>query len=262
MAGDCPTGNIPQRVCDLETALAAILASVGHSPFTLTYSGAVFAFDLEAQTGNIPLAPEAVTSTPDTVVWADDTARALLAPVALNQIGIQTTDATNGNKSLWVATGLAVGNWALKVGTMGVQNSNSVSVTGGSITGITDLLVADGGTGASNAAGARTNLAIASGTPAIGVIDWVLTDTWFEFISANATYSFTNEADGTAITVVVASGGAYTVAWPLDVVWPGGVEPVHSGSGFADVYTFVHINGDTYGTVVQGYPNSDITALA
>ena len=35
---------------------------------------------------------------------------------------------------------------------------SSVSITGGSVTGITDLAVADGGTGASTAAGARTNL--------------------------------------------------------------------------------------------------------
>ena len=35
---------------------------------------------------------------------------------------------------------------------------SSVSITGGSVTGISDLAVADGGTGASTAAGARTNL--------------------------------------------------------------------------------------------------------
>jgi len=35
---------------------------------------------------------------------------------------------------------------------------SSVSITGGAISGITDLAVADGGTGASTAAGARTNL--------------------------------------------------------------------------------------------------------
>ena len=41
-----------------------------------------------------------------------------------------------------------------------VDDANNVSITGGSITGITDLAVADGGTGASNIAGAQTNLQV------------------------------------------------------------------------------------------------------
>ncbi len=44
------------------------------------------------------------------------------------------------------------------LGTLSSQNSSSVSITGGSISGITDLAVADGGTGASTAAGARVSL--------------------------------------------------------------------------------------------------------
>lgn len=52
----------------------------------------------------------------------------------------------------------------LGLGTMAVQNGNSVTITGGSITGITDLDIADGGTGASTAANARTNLGITSST--------------------------------------------------------------------------------------------------
>ena len=50
----------------------------------------------------------------------------------------------------------------LGLGTISTQNSNSVTITGGSITGITDIAVADGGTGSSNAAGARTNLGAAA----------------------------------------------------------------------------------------------------
>jgi len=40
--------------------------------------------------------------------------------------------------------------WGAALGTMSAQNSTSVAITGGTITGITDLTVADGGTGASS----------------------------------------------------------------------------------------------------------------
>jgi hypothetical protein len=52
----------------------------------------------------------------------------------------------------------------LGLGSIATQAASSVSITGGSITGITDLAVADGGTGASDASGARTNLGLVIGT--------------------------------------------------------------------------------------------------
>lgn len=44
------------------------------------------------------------------------------------------------------------------VGSLAGQDAGAVAITGGAITGITDLAIADGGTGASTAAAARTNL--------------------------------------------------------------------------------------------------------
>lgn len=48
----------------------------------------------------------------------------------------------------------------LGLGTIATQNANNVTITGGSISGITDIAVADGGTGASDAGTARTNLGL------------------------------------------------------------------------------------------------------
>ena len=69
-----------------------------------------------------------------------------------------------GNGSTWVAESGATARTSLGLGSIATQNSNSVTITGGSISGITDIAVADGGTGASTAANARTNLGVAIGT--------------------------------------------------------------------------------------------------
>lgn len=57
------------------------------------------------------------------------------------------------------------------LGTMAAQAASGVAITGGSITGITDLAIADGGTGAGTAAAAFTNLKQAATTTDTGVIE-------------------------------------------------------------------------------------------
>lgn len=69
-----------------------------------------------------------------------------------------------GDGSDWVVESGATARSSLGLGSMATQNSGSVTITGGSISGITDLAIADGGTGASTAAGARTNLGLEIGT--------------------------------------------------------------------------------------------------
>jgi hypothetical protein len=69
----------------------------------------------------------------------------------LNVTGAFQLDATAGasGQALISAGGSNTPTWTT-LGTMAAQNSTTVAITGGTITGITDLTVADGGTGASS----------------------------------------------------------------------------------------------------------------
>jgi hypothetical protein len=69
----------------------------------------------------------------------------------LNVTGAFQLDATSGasGQALVSAGGSNTPTWTT-LGTMAAQNSTTVAITGGTITGITDLTVADGGTGASS----------------------------------------------------------------------------------------------------------------
>jgi hypothetical protein len=58
--------------------------------------------------------------------------------------------ASPGTNTTQIATTAFVTTATGALGTMSTQNANNVAITGGSITGITDLTVADGGTGSSS----------------------------------------------------------------------------------------------------------------
>ena len=116
--------------------------------------------------------------------------------------GLANTDGNFivGNGSTWVAESGSTARTSLGLGTISTQASSSVSITGGSITGITDLAVADGGTGASTAADARTNLDVPSrsGSNASG--------TWAIAISGNAATA-TTATTASAANNITNSGG-------------------------------------------------------
>ena len=66
--------------------------------------------------------------------------------------------AANGTSNTQIASTQFVDNSLNNLGTMSVQNASAVAITGGSISGIVPLALVSGGTGASTAVLARTNL--------------------------------------------------------------------------------------------------------
>lgn len=124
--------------------------------------------------------------------------------------------AVAGTNTTQIATtafvGTAITNATGSLGTMSTQNANNVNITGGSITGITDLAVADGGTGKSTLT--ANAVLLGNGTSAIqtvspGTSGQILTSNGTTWVSAAAPTQFIwNVANvGTAI----ASGSSYTI---------------------------------------------------
>jgi hypothetical protein len=127
----------------------------------------------------------------------------------------------------------------LQLGTMSVQNSNNVSITGGSVAGITDLAVADGGTGASTLTG---------------------------YIKGNGTLAFT--ASGTIPNTDITGLGSMSTQNANTVAITGGnitgitdLLVADGGTGASTLTGYVYGSGTAALTASSTIPNTDITGL-
>jgi hypothetical protein len=162
-------------------------------------------------------------------------------PVSLGGTGVATiTGYVKGSGTTPFTGSATIPNTDITgLGTMSTQNASAVAITGGSITGITDLAVADGGTGAST----LTGYVKGSGTsPLTASATIPSTD-----ITGLGTMS-TQNANAVAIT-----GGSITGITDLAVA--------DGGTGASTLTGYVKGNGTTPLTASATIPSTDITGL-
>lgn len=151
------------------------------------------------------------------VAGAAAAAQAASQPLASGLTSIAALTTTTFGRARLTDVDAAAMRTAAGVGTISTQAAGAVAITGGTITGITDLTVADGGTGASTAANARTNLGVVIGTDvaAFGhthtatavtdfdeAVDGRVSTTLAEGSNVTLTYD-----DGTDTLTIAATGG-------------------------------------------------------
>jgi len=136
------------------------------------------------------------------------------------------------------------------LGTIATQAANNVSITGGSITGITDLAVADGGTAASNASDARTNLGLVIGTDVLSPSGSAANLTSFPTFNQNTTGTASN-VTGTVAVLNGGTGATTTSGARTNLGLVIGTDVLAPNGSAASLTSFPTFNQNTTGTAAS-----------
>jgi len=156
----------------------------------------------------------------------------------------------------------------LGLGSIATQAADSVTITGGAISGITDLAVADGGTGAGTAGGARTNLGLGtiatqaannvsiSGGSITGIADLAIADGGTGASTALAAWNnLVQSASTTVEGAVEKATSAEVIAETADKYADAATMQSHNGIAKA----WVNFNGSGTVSIRDSYNVSSIT---
>ena len=146
------------------------------------------------------------------------------------------TNTTQAASTAFTAAAITVATGSL--GTMSTQNANNVSITGGTIVGITDLTVADGGTGRSTLT--ANNVVLGNGTSAV---NFVAPSTSGNLLVSNGTTWTSNTLAASGVRLGLGITGE---------VW----NDVAGGRGFNSTYT----NSNAYPIAVSATATCAVTS--
>jgi hypothetical protein len=161
--------------------------------------------------------------------------------------------AAPGTNTTQVATTAFVQNVAGGLGTMSTQNANNVNITGGSITGITDLAVADGGTGRSSLT--TNNIILGNDTSAV---NFVAPSTTGNFLTSNGTTWVSAAPSIPALSTATGSAPSYSAR--AFVLFDGNVAANKTGTYTQSASTTVVVSIAAHGLAINDRVFLDFTS--